>query len=175
MLLLPGIESMASCGLSRKFPCDDHSKTQLIHEKERQILSRKDIVLNSIRIESARGHIQFQNALFVAHQELPVLSSDLPSSHPPSLPTPVKVKRLGFLLDRYNPSTVEFLSFGFTQGFPVHFQGERKSRTATNLMSALDNPEAVDAKLQKELEAHRLAGPFLPVPSSDCLLDSLSA
>ena len=97
MLLLPGIESMARGGLSRKFPCDDHSKTQLIHEKERQILSRKDIVLNSIRIESARGHIQFQNALFVAHQELPVLSSDLPSPHPPSFPTPVKVKRLGFL------------------------------------------------------------------------------
>ena len=42
------------------------------------------------------GHIQFQNALFVAHQELALLSSDLPSPHPPSLPTPVKVKRLRF-------------------------------------------------------------------------------
>ena len=147
MLLLSGIESMANCGLSRKFPCDDHSKTQLIHQKERQILSRKDIVLNSIRIHK--------------DQEFPVLSSDLPSPHPPSLPTPVKVKRLGFLLDRYNPSTVKF---GFTQGFPVHFQGERKSRTATNLMSSLDNPEAVDANLQKELEAHRLAGPFQSPP-----------
>ena len=83
---------------------------------------------------------------------------------PPQPPTPVKVKRLGFLLDRYNPSTVEFLSFDFTQGFPVHVQGERKSRTATNLMSALLNPEAVDAKLQKELEAHRLAGPFQSPP-----------
>ena len=39
-------------------------------------------------------------------------------------------------------------------------------------MSALDNPEAVDAKLQKELEAHRLASPLIPVPSSGCLLDS---
>lgn len=56
--------------------------------------------------------------------------------------------------------------FGFTQGFPVHFQGERKSRTATNLMPALDNPEAVDAKLQKELEAHRLAGAFQSPPLS---------
>ena len=33
-------------------------------------------------------------------------------------------------------------------------------------MSALDNPEAVDAKLQKELEAHRLAGPFQSPPLS---------
>ena len=31
-------------------------------------------------------------------------------------------------------------------------------------MSALDNPEAVDAKLQKELEAHRLAGLFKSPP-----------
>ena len=155
---------MASCGLSRKFPCDNHSKTHLIDQKERQILSRKDIVLNSIRIESERGHIQFHNALFVAHQELPVLSSDLPSPHPPSLPAQVKVKRLGFLLNRYNSSIVEFLSFGFTQGFPVHFKGERKSRTATNLMSALDNPEAVDAKLQK---ARRTAPEYDPCMTSE--------
>ena len=33
-------------------------------------------------------------------------------------------------------------------------------------MSALDNPEAVDAKLQKELEVHRLAGPFQSPPLS---------
>ena len=33
-------------------------------------------------------------------------------------------------------------------------------------MSALDNPESVDAKLQKELEVHRLAGPFQSPPLS---------
>ena len=33
-------------------------------------------------------------------------------------------------------------------------------------MSALDNPEAVDAKLQKELEVRRLAGPFQSPPLS---------
>ena len=33
-------------------------------------------------------------------------------------------------------------------------------------MSALDNPEAVDAKLQKELEVHRLAVPFQSFPLS---------
>ena len=63
-------------------------------------------------------------------------------------------------------STVEILFFGFTQGFAVHFQVKCKSRTAMNLMSALDNQEAVDAKLQKELEAHRLAGPFQCPPLS---------
>ena len=138
MPLFRGIECMASCSLSHKFPFVDHSKTQLIHQKERQILSQKDIVLNSIRTASVflvvllstfatgvRGHTQFQNVIFVAHQKLPVLSPDPPSpSHRhPSLPTPVKVDRLGFLLEGYTPFTVEFLLFGFTQGFPVHFQG----------------------------------------------------
>ena len=113
MPLFRGIESMVSCGLSHKFPFVDHSKTQLIHQKERQILSQKDIVLNSIRTASVflvvllstfatgvRGHTQFQNVIFVAHHKLPVLRPDLPS--PPhrhsSLPTPVKFQRLGFLL-----------------------------------------------------------------------------
>ena len=131
MPLFRGIESMVSCGLSHKFPFVDHSKTQLIHQK--------DIVLNSIRTASVflvvllstfatgvRGHTQFQNVIFVAHQKLPVLSPDRlsPPYRHPSLPTPVKVERLGFLLEGYTPSTVEFLLFGFTQGFPVQFQGD---------------------------------------------------
>ena len=97
-----------------------------------------------------------------------------PPHRHPSLPPPVKVERLGFLLEDYTSFTVEFLSFGFTQGFPVHFQGERKSRTATNLMSSLDNPEAVVAKFQKELEAHRLAGPFQSPPLSPFWISPLA-
>ena len=40
-------------------------------------------------------------------------------------------------------------------------------------MLALDNPEAVDAKLQKELEVHRLAGPFQSPPLSPFLISPL--
>lgn len=58
------------------------------------------------------------------------------------------------------PSTVEFLISGFTCGFPLHFQDERQLRKANNLLSALKNPLAVDAKLKKELDAQQLAGPF---------------
>ena len=93
-------------------------------------------------------------------------SPKLPNPFLPSLPTPIKVNRLVFLLDGYTPSTVEFLLSGFTKGFPVHFEGERTSQTATNLLSALENPKVVDAKLGKELAAHQLAGPFLSPPLS---------
>ena len=74
--------------------------------------------------------------------------------------------RLSFLLKGYTHSTVEFLISGFTHGFPIHFQGERQSRKAKNLLSALDNPAAVVSKLRKELEAQRLAGPFKSPPLS---------
>ena len=112
------------------------------------------------------GHTLFQIVIFVAQPEHLDFSPNLPSPSPPDLPTPVRVERLGFLLDGYTHSTVEFLISGFTHGFSIHFQGERKSRTANNLLSALENPSAVDTKLRKELEAHRLAGPFQSPPLS---------
>ena len=35
---------------------------------------------------------------------------------------------------------------------------------ATNLLLALQNPQVVDIKLEQELAAHRLAGPFRSLP-----------
>ena len=105
MPLFRGIESMASGGLSHKFLCVDHSKTRLTHQKERQILSQKDVVLNSIRIASVflvvllstfatgvRGHTQFQNVIFVAHQKLPVLSPRRAKSSPSASQPPTSSK-----------------------------------------------------------------------------------
>ena len=54
--------------------------------------------------------------------------------------------------------------FGFSFGFRIHFRGAERSFEARNLRSALDNPKAVYSKLNKELEAGRLAGPFISPP-----------
>ena len=48
--------------------------------------------------------------------------------------------------------------------FQLHFDGSRCSQDAPNLLSAMQNPAAVNAKLSKELDAHRLAGPFSSPP-----------
>ena len=56
------------------------------------------------------------------------------------------------------------MSRGIREGFPLHYEGIRVSSDATNLLSALDNPEVLDAKLNKECEAGRLAGPFHKPP-----------
>ena len=87
-----------------------------------------------------------------------------PNPHHLSLPTPVQVDRFEFLLSVYSHSIAEFLSKGFREGFPLHCEGIGVLSDATNLLSALDNPEVVDAKLKKECEAGRLAGPFPNVP-----------
>ena len=76
------------------------------------------------------------------------------------MPTPVIVERLDFFLSGYNHSIAEFLSSGFRQGFPLHYDGDPGCSDAKNLISASENPDAVDAKISKELEAGRLAGPF---------------
>ena len=49
-------------------------------------------------------------------------------------------------------------------GFPLHYEGTRFSCTSNNLLSAMQNPTAVDAKISKELDAQRLAGPFSSPP-----------
>lgn len=49
---------------------------------------------------------------------------------------------------------------GFKFGFSLHFKGARVSFFANNLVSAQENPQIVSAKLFKECQADRLAGPF---------------
>ena len=52
--------------------------------------------------------------------------------------TPVKVDRLEFLLQGYDPSLKRFLVDGFRYGFRIHFVGERRAYDSPNLKSALD-------------------------------------
>ena len=75
------------------------------------------------------------------------------------------MSNLKLVLDGNEPHLVDNLMFGFSFGFRIHIQGaERSSFEARNLRSALNNPKAVDSKLNKELEAGRLAGPFISPP-----------
>ena len=68
------------------------------------------------------------------------------------------------LLCGYDVHVVSLLHNGFTLGFPLHFSGERISFCSKNLASAYEHPEIVSAKLDKELTANRIAGPFQEPP-----------
>ena len=79
--------------------------------------------------------------------------------------TLIKVDRSIFFLQGYDHVLLtKFLEKGFSQGFPLHYQGTYKSFTSKNLVSVLSNPLTVDLKISKELEVGRLAGPFAKPP-----------
>lgn len=87
-----------------------------------------------------------------------------PTQH---LPTPIKIDSFIRFLDGYSPYLVQLLFSGFSEGFPLHYHGHNRNFEGRNLLSVLQNPQVVDVKIQKELESHRLAGPFKvpPFPS----------
>ena len=117
------------------------------------------VVTVSWPVSSVTANIEPLSVIFVAHVNPP--EPRLPS---PPLPTPIRVHNLCLLLSGYIHSTVEFLRSGFTDGFPLHYEVYHVSFETTNLKSALEHPEVVDAKLKKERDAHRLAGPFHSPP-----------
>ena len=53
-----------------------------------------------------------------------------------------------------------FLIDGFKYGFHLFSVGQSRSYESPNLLSATQQQQVVDQKVAKELEAHRLAGPF---------------
>ena len=108
---------------------------------------------------SARGLIEVSPLIFVPllERDLMLLNFGYPRSPAaakasPSpfqqklLPTPVNLNNFIFFLSAYKPSIIKFLCH------------------VPNLLSAIKNPGAVNAKLAKELEADRLAGPFSSPP-----------
>lgn len=113
-----------------------------------------------VNVKGPTGH---SIVIFVVPEETP--ESPLRSEEPisllvpqpcprpiqPHLPTPVKVNNLLLFLSGYDNSIAEYLATGFTMGFPLHYEGPQFSCHSKNLLSAMQNPTAVDAKLSKEL------------------------
>ena len=130
----------------------------------------------STPVVNVRGTTGLSIVIFVASEEtqksppryeepLSLLAAQpFPRPIPPHLPTPVKISNLLLFLSGYDNSIVHYLATGFTVGFPLHYEGPRFSCNSNNLISAMQNPTAVDAKISKELDACRLAGPFSSPP-----------
>lgn len=99
----------------------------------------------SAPVLSVTANIEPLSVIFVAHVNPPSPAPRVPS---PPLPTPLRVHNLCLLLSGYIRSTVEFLCSGFTDGFPLHYEGDHVSFETTNLKSTLEHPEVVDAKIK---------------------------
>lgn len=82
------------------------------------------------------------------------------SSERTGLPSPVDGDRLNALLHGYHGESRTFLVEGFTRGFAIPSTKTPQSRLSKNLKSAEEFPQAVREKIEKELEAGRLEGPY---------------
>ena len=65
------------------------------------------------------------------------------------------------------------LLHGLTHGFRLHYEGPDRQRTSINHKSARDNIDIVKLKLDKELAAGRIAGPFDKAPFQNFQIPSL--
>ena len=121
------------------------------------------VVLLSIYVTNSKALKKPVNVIFVPKAKT---QSFLPSPNPQSLnlPTPINAERLVFLLSGYDPSIVEFLFVGFSEGFAIQYDGLRESSDAKHLILALENPDVVDIKIKKELDADCLTCPFIAYP-----------
>ena len=62
----------------------------------------------------------------------------------------------------------------FTNGFSMHYNGPRVSRFSKKLKSAIANAEIIQDKINKEILAGRLAGPFSEQPFSNFMVFQLA-
>ena len=86
-------------------------------------------------------------------------------------PTPIKINVLKRYLQTYPNRADRFILLnGFTFGFRLGYTGPRITRDSPCLKSARGQPDIVLAKLLKEREKGRIAGPFYekPLPNLQC-------
>ena len=81
-----------------------------------------------------------------------------------TLPTPIQTDILAECLAGYDLELSEYLVKGFREGFSVDFRAVIPGQCKKNLPSALEHTEVVTTKIDKELAAGRIAGPFKHPP-----------
>lgn len=78
--------------------------------------------------------------------------------------TPLNITELIKALKLYPARAAKELVSGLSHGFSLQFEGPRMYRDSPNLLSAKQFPEVLHTKIIKEIQAGRVAGPFLSIP-----------
>ena len=89
------------------------------------------------------------------------------------VPTPISCTRLFELLQGYDSGERDFLVAGFYYGFHIPYVGPRSYRFNKNLPSAVQNPDILVSKINKEVALGRVAGPFPSVPLDNLQISPL--
>jgi len=87
--------------------------------------------------------------------------------------TPVRRTALEKYAKLYDKNESDFLLNGFLYGFPIQYVGPRAPRDAENLRSTKLNPELIRSKINKEVDAGRVAGPFSQRPLPNLIVSPI--
>ena len=81
--------------------------------------------------------------------------------------SPINLLALQRELDMYDSPDRDCILDGFTNGFSLHYTGPRVSVDCKNLKSAFELPALIQDKINSEILAGRVAGPFYtpPIPA----------
>lgn len=75
--------------------------------------------------------------------------------------SPINIEKVSHYLNNYtNRDEANFLLHGLTLGFKLQYSGPRRPLFSKNLLSASENWEALQEKLDKEVQEGRMIGPF---------------
>ena len=82
-----------------------------------------------------------------------------------ALPAPIRAYRLAHWLKGFDADRAKFILDGVRGRFRIRFHGSLlEAKSPPNLKSAVDRPHPVTEHIQKQLDAHRVIGPFVRPP-----------
>lgn len=120
-------------------------------------------LLNNSPTQMAPHTMIPQNSPSLSPPKTPTNPSSLGKSYQiQTVPTPVKADKLNSFLAGY--ADRDFLVQGFTHGFHIPYTGERKQHISSNLQSVSDKADILRAKIEKEVLAGRVGGPYNSIP-----------
>jgi len=101
--------------------------------------------------------------------------TNAPKKPPRTLPTPVDVRPLQYYLRGYPQRDKQYLLDGFVFGFPLEYFGPRSRPLIFPPQPNDSHFPIIHDKLQQEIEAGRVAGPFSSPPYNNLFLSPLYA
>ena len=128
-----------------------------VTSRDAQQLTLGKSTLNSPATE--RTDLNRLQALAIPPEDTPKYLSQL------TPPTPIDINTLAsFLQGHPDPTIVNHLLSGFSQGFKIGYSGPRAPKEYSNLPCANSNPSIIDKNMLKEVTLGHTAGPFCSPP-----------
>jgi len=75
-------------------------------------------------------------------------------------PTPIKLSAMMSYLKKYPHKDAKDIITGFEEGFPLYFEGPPATYISKNHLSATQQSDVMQAKIDKEVQLGRILGPF---------------